>query len=62
MSREKIIEADDLIIELQEWLRVRGWRIDKPHPSTRGDTIYNQIRRLPDDEKMSDSNKSTTGR
>jgi len=62
MSRTRIIEADDLIAELQEWLRERGWRLDKPHLSGSGDTIYNQIRRLPDDRKMTDSNKSTNGR
>lgn len=49
-DRKKIIEADDLVKELQEWLRERGWRVDKPHLSNSGKTIQCMICTLPNGE------------
>lgn len=51
MSREKIIEADELVVELQEWLRERGWRIDKPHVTPDGRAIFSRFYRLPENEE-----------
>lgn len=51
-DRKKIIEADDLLHDkkLQDLLRERGWRIDKPHILSSGDVIALRFVKLPNGE------------
>jgi len=52
-DRDKIIEADNVVMKVQEFLRQIGWRVDKPHVLPTG-VIICRMCPLPEGERRDD--------
>lgn len=54
-SREKIIEADDFVEELREWLRERGRVMERLALASDGESLNIKISRIPENGSLTNN-------